>query len=640
MMPGVRYAVIPARAATDRTLQPRDLQVLCLLGRHVDDYGWCRRSQVKMAEELDCAHSTVRAAVKRLSEAGYLEIHRHETDNGRDSAHSYRVILDPAHPAIESVADVDEAVRKPVDEMGKSRAETPGDTPPPLAIHRQGVAALDRQGVAAHGSPPINDPSLTTPLNDRERGRERDGDRKEIERWLKRHHRDWPTFVSDSAPRALAAAMALSEAEREAAAARMGDYLAEAKAGGRKTVCSFAVYLDEKRWEKLPEPNAVDLRAPVAAKPFGPDWGAARIALLIAGPSGPSPVLTAFEKRMAEAGEPRRGSDARREAGAQRLAGGEPAARCGGAALGRDGLAGPSGAARADGARAGGNAGVCGLEGAARTEGLAVDPRSGGAAGRVFPRRRAADAGRFRRAGGGRQSRGPGGGNGSGQKRGQAMLSGRALFGNGDLPTRAEQDAWLSGRGGWAAAASPMERLAVDYDGGHEWFAVRSNPRCEDRAMTSLGERGFRTYAPRGRKVVIHRRTKKRIEREFKLLPGYVFVAMPRDRARQHFGLVRECDGVKDLVRIDGAPAAFPAAEIEKLQRTEELGLLALSSLVRKRGHDFRVGETVRIAGGPLAGFAAEVVDVSSRKSIRLLMEILGRATEIEYPVDGPIERT
>jgi len=47
-----RYSITPAAAATDPRLEPQDLQVLCLLGRHTDRNGWCQRSQVKMAGEL------------------------------------------------------------------------------------------------------------------------------------------------------------------------------------------------------------------------------------------------------------------------------------------------------------------------------------------------------------------------------------------------------------------------------------------------------------------------------------------------------------------------------------------------------------------------------------------------------------
>lgn len=118
---------------------------------------------------------------------------------------------------------------------------------------------------------------------------------------LKRAHQAWPTFVSDSAPAAEKAWFDLTPAERETAAERIGDYLAAAKAGGRKTVCSFGVYLAEKRWEKLPEKTQEEAPPEIAA-PFGKSWGALRFAALLAGP-GPLPRPTAFIERMIAAGD-------------------------------------------------------------------------------------------------------------------------------------------------------------------------------------------------------------------------------------------------------------------------------------------------------------------------------------------------
>ncbi|MFN7177613.1 MAG: hypothetical protein ACK4MX_12090, partial [Thermaurantiacus sp.] len=123
-MTGPRLSIIPARAATDPALKPRDLQVLCVLGRHTDDLGWCRRSQVKMADEMRCARSTVFEAIERLVKNGYLERHVVDEVSGRDSAHRFRVILDPVHPNVEAVKDADEALQT---------ASTPADIPAPPA---------------------------------------------------------------------------------------------------------------------------------------------------------------------------------------------------------------------------------------------------------------------------------------------------------------------------------------------------------------------------------------------------------------------------------------------------------------------------------------------------------------------------
>lgn len=101
----LRYSIIPARAITDRAVTAQALRVLALLGRHTDDNGWCRRSQVKMAEELGCSRGTIQNALDLLIGAvngeGYVE-RREETragvapEEGRHPhcSYSYRVRLD------------------------------------------------------------------------------------------------------------------------------------------------------------------------------------------------------------------------------------------------------------------------------------------------------------------------------------------------------------------------------------------------------------------------------------------------------------------------------------------------------------------------------------------------------------------
>jgi len=102
-----RFSIIPAQAVTDCRLQPRDLQVLCLLGRHTDNNGWCCRSQVKMAKELDCGRSTVQRALDRLYEAGYLEFRTNKRVSGAAGAHDYRVVIDPKEPDCSPELDTD-----------------------------------------------------------------------------------------------------------------------------------------------------------------------------------------------------------------------------------------------------------------------------------------------------------------------------------------------------------------------------------------------------------------------------------------------------------------------------------------------------------------------------------------------------
>lgn len=79
--------------------------------------------------------------------------------------------------------------------------------------------------------------------------------------------------------------------------------------------CNPATWLNQDRWADEPasSPAASSTRgrnglgegqsAPSAAAPFGLAWGAARMASLLAGPTGPKPQLTKVERMLIERGE-------------------------------------------------------------------------------------------------------------------------------------------------------------------------------------------------------------------------------------------------------------------------------------------------------------------------------------------------
>lgn len=92
---GPRLSIIPGRAADDLRLTLLDLRLLCVLGRHTDDEGWCYPNQARIAQQLDVARTSVSKAITRLVGAGYVET-RPRTLPGKGKVGCfYRVILDP-----------------------------------------------------------------------------------------------------------------------------------------------------------------------------------------------------------------------------------------------------------------------------------------------------------------------------------------------------------------------------------------------------------------------------------------------------------------------------------------------------------------------------------------------------------------
>jgi transcription antitermination factor NusG len=180
--------------------------------------------------------------------------------------------------------------------------------------------------------------------------------------------------------------------------------------------------------------------------------------------------------------------------------------------------------------------------------------------------------------------------------------------------------------------AKPVE---VDYGAGHAWFVVRTNPRCEARAMATLGEAGFETFFPTGKKLVIRHRTKKAVECDFPLLVGYLFLAMPSSPRLRHWGVVRECHGVRGVLGHAGTPVAVSANEVDALRTAEAEGRLRFHAARSRPPHGFDKDQQARITLGPFTGFVGQVADASSLKAIRLLISLFGRLTEVSVPVDG-----
>lgn len=243
-----RFSIIPGWIVTDRRMKPRDLQVLCLLGRHTDKHGWCRRSQVKMAGELDCARSTVQAAIDRLADIGVVEKHVEDTKSGADSAHFYRVVFDRPPPsgyafdAWEGDEDEDD-----------NPMTGDNDGAPPAGISAP-PADPEPAPPADSGPAPINDPCLTTPLerSARERGRE---DRKAIERRYWALVKNWKGFDGMPKDTGLPFFLAMAEDKRTKAERRFPGWCERLKAQRKDHWPSPSSYFGKELFEDIPDPD-------------------------------------------------------------------------------------------------------------------------------------------------------------------------------------------------------------------------------------------------------------------------------------------------------------------------------------------------------------------------------------------------
>lgn len=299
-MSNARFSIVPAWIITDSRLKGGDLKVLCLLGSFTNKEGWCRRSQVKMADELGCGRSTVQASLKRLYEIGVVEKREVASVDGRDSAHWYRVIHDRAVSDMVMSAWNDGTEDEEFDPIDAVEvAHPPATIVAPPATPGMAPPALSSGHL-------INDTSLTNPSERKERERASDGGEEEenpkaLERRFRKWWSTWPSYATDTEMTTRRAWLSLTAEQRRQCEERTPAYLASVKSIGRSFSKAGATYLAERAWERIGTAPSVSVNGPQVHKAFSRAWQGLRLATLL-GKEQPLPRMPAFIETLVKAG--------------------------------------------------------------------------------------------------------------------------------------------------------------------------------------------------------------------------------------------------------------------------------------------------------------------------------------------------
>lgn len=162
-----------------------------------------------------------------------------------------------------------------------------------------------------------------------------------------------------------------------------------------------------------------------------------------------------------------------------------------------------------------------------------------------------------------------------------------------------------------------------------KWYAVMSNPRCEEIANRNLKRSGYLTFYPFQRV----RRRRKRANMDKYLVewiskpyfPGYLFVAIRPGQSLYH---VNEADGVSTVVYSGGAPLEIPHSVMDRLMDAADTGgqVGAVDEVSRK---PFQPGQTVKFKdNSPMSGLFAQIA-LDNGKEIRLWLNVLGAKRQI-----------
>lgn len=107
------------------------------------------------------------------------------------------------------------------------------------------------------------------------------------------------------------------------------------------------------------------------------------------------------------------------------------------------------------------------------------------------------------------------------------------------------------------------------------------------------------------------------------LFPRYLF--LNTDLHQRSTTSVRSTQGVVDLVRFGGQPAAIPDRVINELQRHQ---------LHPDQRLAYRPGDAVRLLEGPFAGLSGVFVERDKKKRIVVLLTLIGSVNRITVSRD------
>jgi transcription antitermination factor NusG len=166
-----------------------------------------------------------------------------------------------------------------------------------------------------------------------------------------------------------------------------------------------------------------------------------------------------------------------------------------------------------------------------------------------------------------------------------------------------------------AAAGLPEQEQAMPQQ---HWYAAYTCANHEKRVAAELGAREVEHFLPLYSST---RRWKdRRVQLEFPLFPGYVFVRLALcERLR-----VVQIPSVVRLVSFGGLPTALPDTEMEILRT-------GLGRSLRAEPHPFlTVGRRVRISGGPFAGLEGVLKRKKSNLRVVVSLELIQRSVAVD----------
>lgn len=164
---------------------------------------------------------------------------------------------------------------------------------------------------------------------------------------------------------------------------------------------------------------------------------------------------------------------------------------------------------------------------------------------------------------------------------------------------------------------------------GKHWFVVHCYSGYENKVkhaveqrIETMGmrDRIFNVLIPTEEETEVKDGKRRTVEK--RVFPGYILVQMRLDEDSWY--VVRNTPGVTGFVGMGNEPTPLTKDEVNRIMHRME----DPDTKVRV---DFKVGEKVRIVGGPFNEFIGTVADIDNDKEkVRVMVDFFGRETPVE----------
>lgn len=172
--------------------------------------------------------------------------------------------------------------------------------------------------------------------------------------------------------------------------------------------------------------------------------------------------------------------------------------------------------------------------------------------------------------------------------------------------------------------------VKTDKTQGRQWYVVHCYSGYENKVnhairqrIETMGmqDRIFDVVIPTQEEIEIKDGKRKPVER--RVFPGYILVEMVMDEDSWY--VVRNTPGVTGFVGMGNDPTPLRPEEVQQIMTRMDEGAKPIPRL------SFKIGQKVRIVGGPFNDFIGSVAAIDMEKSrVRVMVDIFGRETPVE----------